>query len=479
VLGTASWARLSSQYKNWINWVAGRESFVSRTEELVEELIVELTRPKNSVAFIEKDGERHRFRGFISTGDGRQITLSSKMEQLIAAVASELRARDATLAHSHTDIEWNRLVRNAFGPALGSIDFDDDKAINAKTVVTSVEEQLTTTRPNRECEHGFGCTLFRTFDVGAFSIGPVTFEPRAAWLARKAQEGDVSRVTVRRVLASWSGAKLAKRKHGIDALRERDVLDAVGNCAYVCSVRTQGLSSEAGRLKAQKAAHMALASVALRWRTPSRALDGFRLLVDPGIRLQRSLVFITGVRTLAGSHLVGRPHGQSISAVDWLAEYDAYKDDYVVIGEAIAYFLSPTGTSTRPKFMNLLAQALLWFHEACREEVDLMAIVKFVATLDALASGGKSGGIKRLVNKQLGIQNDQLIRENGPTLKAAVDEIYGHGRSRTVHGVNDRLGHDWSSTRRLAEEFARLCLIGSVDWMVQNTTIDDPKALQV
>lgn len=445
---------------------------------LSEEMIAEVSRMQGSEALPEKDGDSFSMPGIIGTGDGRQIMTSREMERLMAAIAEELRKLDPALAHSHTEKEWNWLVRGTFGPALIAVDLDDDSSDNAQKVLASVRAQLATVNSPHECEHAFGCTLFSTFDVGAFSVGPVTFEPRNAWLSRKTREGDVSKITARRVGVFWSGTKLRKRKHGIDATRERDVLDAIGSCPYVCSVRTRGLASEAGRLKAQTAAHMAMAAVALRWQSPSSVLGGFRLLVDQGTRWQRSLVFVPGIRTLAGGHMVGLPHGPSISPADWSTEFETHKDDFALIGEAIDYYLSVAGISVRPKLMNVLVQALLWFYEACREEVDLMAVVKFSATLDALANGGKSGGIKRLVTARLGIKDTQTIRKDGPTLKAAIDEIYSDGRSRTIHGTNERIGHDWSSTRRLAEAFARLCMITSVNWMTQNPTLDDPAALQ-
>lgn len=447
-------------------------------QTLAEDLIVELTRIQSDKPVPDRDAKHFSMPGWISTGDGRQIVLSPEMERLIAAIADEIRSQDKTLAQSHTDKEWKWQVRSSFGPALGDIALDDENASNARSVIASVKLQLAAARGTHDCEHAFGCTLFGTFDVAPFSIGPVTFEPRGAWLDRKLTEGDVSKVTARRVVSSWTGRKLAKRKQGIEAMRERDVLDATGACPYVCSVRTRGLAAEAGRLKAQTAAHMAMVGIALRWETPSSTLSGFRLLVDAGVRHQRSLVFIPGVRSLAGGHLVGMPHGQTISPADWLAELATHRGDFDVMGQAIEYYLSPDGASSRPRMMNVLAQALLWFHEACREEVDLMAVVKFTATLDALASGGKSGGIRRLVNARIGIQDNQQIRKDGPTLKAAVDEIYSDGRSRTIHGTNDKLGHDWSSTRRLAETFARLCLIMSADWMARNPTVDDPATLQ-
>ncbi len=221
-----------------------------------------------------------------------------------------------------------------------------------------------------------------------------------------------------------------------------------------------------------------MTGIALRWNVSSKALDGFRLLVDPSVRRQRSLVFKPKVKTLSGSNLVGLPHGPTISPEDWAKELAKYRDDFDVVGEAIAYYLSPDGKVARPTLMNTFAQALLWFHEGCRDEVALMAVVKFSACLDALASGGKSAGIRSLISARLGMQDNTPIRKDGPSMREAVDEIYSSGRSRTIHGTNDKIGNDWSSTRALAEQFARVCLVMCLDWAVSNPTNNDPLALK-
>jgi hypothetical protein len=124
--------------------------------------------------------------------------------------------------------------------------------------------------------------------------------------------------------------------------------------------------------------------------------------------------------------------------------------------------------------MNTLVQALLWFHEGCRETVSLMAIVKFSSSLDALASGGKARGIREVITARVGITDDKALWFEGPTMKQAVDEIYSEGRSRTVHGTNMKIGHDWTSTRSSAEQLARLCLIMCIDWAANNTSSNDP-----
>lgn len=153
--------------------------------------------------------------------------------------------------------------------------------------------------------------------------------------------------------SAWSGKKLAKRKQGVEAMRESDVQDAIADCPYVCSVSTIGLAAEAGRLKAQIAAHMVMAAISLRWEIPSSALSGFRLLLIPSATSALPSVQ-TGVKTLAGGHLVGMPHGPTISAQKWLSRFTTHKDDFAVMGEAITYYPRALGFRTRKSLSNKL-----------------------------------------------------------------------------------------------------------------------------
>ena len=326
-------------------------------------------------------------------------------------------------------------------------------------------------------EFAFGCTLFGNSGIMPFSIGPVCFEPRTDWLKRKSSDGAVSATTRRRVEQAWSGKRPRMRRLSADSMCEPDLLDAIGSCPFVCSVTTNGLAAEAGRDKALTAARLAIAAIALLWVTPSRALDGMNLLYDRRIHRQQALSFIPGKIVLAGSRLSHAPHGPSLKDGEWETDLVEHRDHFRIVGEILNYVIDPTGNVARPKLMNALAQALLWFHEGCREIVTLMATVKYSATLDALACGGKSGGIKRLINARLGIQDSDQIRPNGPTLKNAVEEFYSEGRSRTIHGTNEKLGQDWSATRGLAGQFACLCLLECIDWAAQNPSSDDPKQL--
>jgi hypothetical protein len=107
----------------------------------------------------------------------------------------------------------------------------------------------------------------------------------------------------------------------------------------------------------------------------------------------------------------------------------------------------------------------------------LMGIVKFSASMDALAVGTEDRGIRRVINARLKIKDETPIRPAGPTMKQVIDQIYKPGRSRTIHGTTDKLGHDWTVTRGLAEQWARLCLVSCIEWVGNNSLSDDPAQL--
>lgn len=171
------------------------------------------------------------------------------------------------------------------------------------------------------------------------------------------------------------------------------------------------------------------------------------------------------------------PHGPRVTSEDWKKQLTKKALHFEVVGSILEYFLSTDGKVARPRMMNTLGQALLWFHEACREPVTLMSIVKFSASLDALGGGGKASGIRRVINARLGIKDDDAALKDGTKLKEVIDEIYSDGRSRTIHGTNDKLGYDWSVTKSVAEHFARYCLVTCIYWAGKHPSIDDPVQL--
>jgi hypothetical protein len=151
-----------------------------------------------------------------------------------------------------------------------------------------------------------------------------------------------------------------------------------------------------------------------------------------------------------------------------------FGDHFRVAGEVLDYIIHPTGDVARSKMISTLTHALLWFHEACRESITLLAIVKYAAALDSLACGEGNDGICCLIKARLKISDDTQILKDGTTLKQAVYDIYGYGRNHTIHGKNKKLLHDWTETNGIAEHLARHCLNNCITLTAQNVT-DNPK----
>jgi hypothetical protein len=389
-------------------------------QELVADIIKELTMLQNSANPPIDIDDNFPLPRLIPTGDGGSIFVSKKIDQLISTVALQL--NDSSLAASFTNSDLNETVRKAFGVSLARIDLDSEVTENADNVLSEVKailiRQVLSHGPR---EYAFGCTLFGNSDVAAFIIGPVRFESRLDWLERKGSEKAISKVTQRRVMHAWQGRTLSKRKTSYDAIHERDILDVVGACEYICSVSTAGFADEAGREKALMAARLALAAIALLWKTPSKTLDGFNLSFDRKVHRQKELTFVPGKTVLAGSKLSHLPHGPSLQPGEWEKELLANSTYFAVASEILEYCLSPTGKVRRPNMMSTLAQSLMWFHEGCRESVTLMGIVKFSASMDALALGKKASGIRRVINARLKIKDEAPIRPEGPTMKQVID----------------------------------------------------------
>ena len=65
------------------------------------------------------------------------------------------------------------------------------------------------------------------------------------------------------------------------------------------------------------------------------------------------------------------------------------------------------------------------------------------------------------------MSEDDLITSD-KTLKQMVKLIYNRARSRTLHGTNADLLHDWSSVETTAEIITRNCIVSSMYFLMEN-----------
>jgi hypothetical protein len=415
----------------------------------------------------------------IPSGDGGTIQISKPIDDLITKLARILKSERPTLIRNVTEEEWRGWVRGAIGPALAETSHSDSPDVAAHALLSKVEadvDALLIDLAGRE--YAFGTTLFSSPSISPFSIGPVSFEPRDIWLRRKFADGSVTNIMLRRILQCWNGKRQRARKRNLDNFQENEILQAIGLSPYVCSVRIKGFAPEAGREAALSAARIALACVAMVWAKPSAVLDGFILHYDGAVHRQKALSFVQGRTILSESHLRGRLHGPRISDADWAKEFARWANYFSAAGEILQLLLSPDGAVPRANLINALMQSLLWFYEGCREQNDLLAIVDFAASLDALGGGTKASGILAVLKARLGVNETDPINPGGPTFKSILDMIYREGRSRTIHGTSVKIGHDWTRVRAISEQLSRHALFASLDWAGSNQAANKAKLLK-
>ncbi|CAM3580629.1 hypothetical protein [Thalassospira profundimaris] len=424
--------------------------------------------------------------------DGRddQINISKKIDQLIEDIACEMQI-NSPIKNQFSKKDFRTLVRETFGPALHSINLDDDIIASAKAVQTEVEtrilDKLDIKSNHDRAEYTLGCRLFTYNDFFPFQIGPVRFEPRSLWLNRKASDGNISNITKRRIVRIWDGFEVRKRKRSRDNYSEQEVLKTIGECPYVCSVKIPMSGPEKGEKDALLAARLALTSLALAWPTASSALSGLNLHFDQNIYNRYILSFFSDGSIQYHGEKSSSRHAPFVSREDLETRFKEYAAIFKTTGEAIDWVVSPIESPLRPKFSNITAQALLWFHDGCREIFDLKAIVCFAACLDILACGSYQKGIHELIHARLGWNKNTTVTRDDLTVKDIVEKIYSHGRNRFSHGPLDQKGEkvwdtelaeDWSDTRQIAEWLARRCLISCMDWMANHPNCDVPRKLR-
>lgn len=403
----------------------------------------------------------------IPAGDGGgTIQITKQIDDLITSLASELKAAQSALTRTVKDDEWRVWVRTSVGPLLAGEDLSISAGTVAPGLLVKLNEALGDVLSSLSGrEYSVGTTLFSNGDVAPFTIGPVTFEPRALWLNRKAAEGDVTSVTQARIHQHWTGSSPSNKQFNLEQMREDGILSAVGTCPYVVTVKLSAVfAPDAGLETALTTARLGLACVAILFESPTDLLKGFNLKYDGPIHNQTALVFTPGKITIPGSRLSRRPHGPFVSPQDWLAEMARQADVFSACGEILDNLVDPARTNSRAQLLDALLQSLIWFEKGCREPGDLMAIVAFAASLDALGKGTKAKGILKVLKARLGISPTDQINPHGPTYQAVLDDIYSDGRSRTIHGTSQKIGFDWGATRGMAEQIARYALISCLDY---------------
>ena len=424
---------------------------------------------------LQKDGQG--LPGLIYAGSGGSIATNEVMETEIRNVADWMFKQRPQARDKHSLKEWRSKTREAFGPALAQLDFNRTLRENAKELKVDIETKLDEYSAGHSSRgRSLGCGLFSEPPTDPFAIGPVVFDTKSRWLDHALNNSDISKTTHRRLGRAFCGKKLEKRKSSLDSLQEDSILRVLSDAQMVCTVTTEGMAPELGEERTILAARLALISIALLWREPSKMLESFGLSTDHGLGVVRLIPVAPGTRMLGGSKVIGRPFGMPVSQKEWSSILEDEREYFELSGKMILCWTSPEEDKQASSLLRGLSRALFWFWKGCTEEFDLMSIVSFTASLESLTGGGQSSAIKKLVKARLGIdEGDEIV--SGTTLNQVLERIYGVGRSRTLHGTNQDMLHDWSDWRAIGESLTRVCIVSSMEWCQKNKLESDIKSL--
>lgn len=411
-------------------------------------------------------------------GDGRQLPATDELLQAVYQLA-ELQWRNENSLKPRFKIgELANLYRDSFGEVLSALDPDKDDEELVTELGKKVSDVLSSRirLRDRPIDLTLGCHLFEGDTAYPIRIGPVVFETREQWRARLFREERISQVTARRLALRWDGGRPRKRKPSFDEHAEKAVLDAVGDCPAICTINTKGLSSANTKDKGLLAARLAMTAIALMWSRPSQALEWMNLLYDRRLDHRYTVQFSSGIDVGRSTELSQMPCGKSVDQehIEILRKYGPLFEQ---IGKALTSYVQPSAETKRPNLMNALFLSLWWFHEACREPLDQIAVTKFAASMDALVKGQDAHAILRFIEARTGIGPKDKLMSGGMTAEKVMDQIYGKGRSQLIHGSSKDFSHDWSEPRAIAEVVGRTCLVEACGWMARNGSIDRIEAL--
>ena len=442
----------------------------------LEQIIHELSAiSPDPVRRLQQDGQGPP--GLIYAGSEGSIATNKKMETEIRNVADWMLKERPHARNKHSLKEWRSKTREAFGPAIAQLDFNRAARENVKELKVTIEKKLDEYSASHSSRgRSLGCRLFSEPPKDPFAIGPVVFETKSQWLDHALKNSDISKTTHRRLRRTFCGNKPRKRKPSLDSIHEDSIFRVLCDAQMVCTVTTEGMAPGLGEERTILAARLALTSIALLWPKPSKMLEGFGLSTDHGLRVVRLIPVAPGTRMLGGSKVIGQPFGMPVSQKEWSSILEDEQEYLELSGKMIFCWTSSEQDKQASSLLRGLSRALFWFWKGCTEEIDLMSIVSFMASLESLTGGGQSGAIKRLVKARLGIdEGDEIVP--GITLGQLMKRMYGVGRSRTLHGTNQDMLHDWSDWRAIGESLTRVCIVSSMEWCQKNQLESDIKSL--
>ncbi len=296
------------------------------------------------------------------------------------------------------------------------------------------------------------CHLFHENQVvRAFSVGPVTFLPRADWLRKYVQDEAQLKLILDVEAGQLKWAELQRQAAAEDAPREvrgaKLRLESLGGFSWVGTIRLSAHDLPRSHEKAVVLVGLAIDALGLRFQ-----VQDARRFVKAGRQHLYSENRIG--TTLDGRFLEGwstEMPGLG-SAPGALASKVASERPFLdAAGKVLNAYVNSLQADDASALAEHWANALYWVGEARRESTDFMAVVKYGCAADVLcAAGGSKSKMTAFAEAALNPQNTPP-EPKAVTIKDAVRKVYAEGRNKLAHGEMPGLLADLAETRNLGD----------------------------
>lgn len=437
-----------------------------KIKETIQSIIGEIDDVNNQPIIPKLREEPVELPNFISTSDGNTLLLNKSISKKITELADYYFDQQIAIKIKYTRKEWRVAIRNMVGDCYKSTDPNDSLEQRGhlfKQQINSAKDENISRQDIYSLS--FGCSLFVKPLNSNFTIGPVTFLPLKNWLDYASENRLIEEADHHSLIDFVSGNESTLDQELREQLHNPRVFDILNDSQILCTVKTEGLAPELARKRSLIAARLAQTSIALLWFQPSRILGGMHVTGEHWKKSRRLLLSTPNAYLGFHSELV-RINYVDCEDITKISSYD--KQLFDVAGQMIACWTSNADYSKASELLRGLSQALYFFWSGCNDD-ELMSIVKFVATMEALSPKQNSNAVLNLLKSRLNLKEEDPITQN-QNLKEMVKLIYSQARSRTLHGTNTKLLHDWSIVQANAEVITRTCLVSSMNFLINNPT---------
>lgn len=372
----------------------------------------------------------------------------------ITEIIDSLRNNDSALARTLSRDEMYKRATGAFGAMLSSlirVADDSERWKQYRAALSSAFAGLPTSQTVY-----IPTWLFVRQQYGAFSVGPVEFLDRSAWLD-KVESLRGSRPAWRSgVEEKWgSGGSANSNVEGEDDARVKFAISTVTHFAAVeqriACVAVAGFDDREASRRALLATRIAID--AIRLLIPGQNKKRVFTSSDhgPPLGIERLRQTI-GHDLVAGSETdlpgVGGSPGLAQEVIDTSAEFR------LAAGNCIKVVLSQTPAQENlPELSQRWSNAIHWYGRACVSDADFVALPMFGFVLDILCGGKEEAGIRDLACVLFEKKPEDVVGSNGMTLKAAIRKVY-EWRSKIAHGSMLAVDLSLESERAFAESIA-------------------------